>query len=299
MPTRICFLTLVMMLMFSVLHSAAQPRTTVPLPGMLVSGDWLEAHLDHPLLVILHVGGEPDFAAGHLPGARLLTLADISVTGPTGLRLELPETAVLQGALGKLGISDQHRVVIYNGTDSVQSATRTWFTFDYLGIGSHAALLDGGLAVWKRDGRPVTQNTMDAPAARLSVETHAEFVTDLDWVRTQMEQSSVRLLDARTPNFYTGAEPGFQARRGRIPGAANLPFPTFFEESGRWRSPEALRSMLSEAMGGASLLVTYCHIGQQATVPYFAARLVGIDVKLFDGSFQAWSNEQDLPVAVD
>jgi thiosulfate/3-mercaptopyruvate sulfurtransferase len=41
--------------------------------------------------------------------------------------------------------------------------------------------------------------------------------------------------------------------------------------------------------------VSYCHIGQQATVIYFAARYLGYDARLYDGSWEDWSAHKELP----
>ena len=38
-------------------------------------------------------------------------------------------------------------------------------------------------------------------------------------------------------------------------------------------------------------VVAYCHIGQQATTVIFAGRTLGLDVKLYDGSFEEWSKK--------
>src|SRR5579863_6653746 len=124
--------------------------------SMLVSGDWLAQHLNDASVVLLHVGSQRDYDAGHIPGARLVTLADISVTDASGLRLELPPPVDLEKAFGRLGVGADSRVVVYAGTESVQSATRVWFTLDYLGAGDRAALLDGGLAFWRASRRPLS-----------------------------------------------------------------------------------------------------------------------------------------------
>ena len=36
-------------------------------------------------------------------------------------------------------------------------------------------------------------------------------------------------------------------------------------------------------------VIAYCHVGQQASATLFAARTLGLDVLLYDGSFEEWS----------
>ncbi len=68
----------------------------------LMSAELLATQLKDPALVILHVGNQQDFQAGHIPGVRLVTLNDISVIGERNLRLEVPPIEKLQAALMKL-----------------------------------------------------------------------------------------------------------------------------------------------------------------------------------------------------
>jgi thiosulfate/3-mercaptopyruvate sulfurtransferase len=43
-------------------------------------------------------------------------------------------------------------------------------------------------------------------------------------------------------------------------------------------------------------VVAYCHIGQQATTVWFAARLLGREARLYDGSYVEWNRLTELPV---
>ncbi len=260
-------------------------------PSVLVSTDWLAQHLNDESLVILHVGSQKDYDAGHIPGARLVTLADISVTGATGLRLELPPAGDLERAFGRLGVGDAKRVVIYAGTDSVQSATRVWFTLDSLGAGERAALLDGGLAAWRNSGHALSTEAAKEEAATFTAHP-AQRVVTAEWVRAHLEDGGVQLLDARLPEFYNGTNAGGMPRAGHIPGARNVPYNSVWGADGKLKTEEELRKLVREA----PLTVSYCHIGQQATVLYFVARYLGQDARLYDGSFQDWSRSPDLPV---
>jgi thiosulfate/3-mercaptopyruvate sulfurtransferase len=265
-------------------------------PGMLVSGAWLEARLKDPGVVILHAGAEKDYEAGHIPGARLLKLDDISKTGEGGLRLELPDAQTLAAAFGKLGVGAQSRIVICAGV-APPAATRTWFTLEAMGLGDRASVLDGGFPLWKEEGRPVTTESPQVTPAVLRIGALKKLVVGADWVRAHLRDPKTAIVDAHTPEFYSGASPGAMPRAGRIPGARSVPYSTLFDEKRRLLPKEALR----ERLGGDSLQVrvTYCHIGFQATVPYFAARYLGYEARLYDASFQQWSARPELPVETD
>jgi len=43
------------------------------------------------------------------------------------------------------------------------------------------------------------------------------------------------------------------------------------------------------------IIVSYCHIGQQATVVYLVARYLGYDGSLYDGSWEDWSAHPEYP----
>jgi CubicO group peptidase (beta-lactamase class C family) len=283
---------------FAVLMVAATlTLSAVPNPSILVSGDWLANHLQDESLVILHVGSPKDYDAGHIPGARLVTLGDISITDKHGLRLELPPVSDLEAAFERLGVTDWARIIVYAGTESVQSATRVWFTLDYLGLGDRAALLDGGLALWQMEGRALsTEAAPRADAGKFTAHPDPQLVVSADWVGVHLNDRNVQLLDARLPEFYSGANAGSMPRAGHIPGARNVPFKNVFAENGKLEPPQSLRAFLNADAQEPALTVSYCHIGQQATVLYFVARYLGLNARLYDGSFQEWSGRSGLPV---
>ena len=265
--------------------------------AILVSSDWLSGHLRDEGLVILHVGSEKDFDTGHSPGARLVTVADISVTSETGLRLEVPPMKALEDALRKLGISEGPGIIVYAGNDSVQSATRVWFTLDYAGLGDKASLLDGGLAAWKAEGKPLSTDKTAVTPGKITIHPKPDLIVDAEWVRTHLSDSEVMIVDARTAEFYSGANAGGMPRAGHIPGALNVTFSTLLAEHGKLRPVDELRELMKAGAGAETKLrVSYCHIGQQATVVYFVARYLGLNVRLYDGSFQDWSRRTELPV---
>lgn len=266
--------------------------------GMLISVQDLSALRNDPKLVILHAGSQKDYDAGHVPAARLVTLAGLSETGPGGLRLQLPPPEKLKEALEALGVSQDSKVVIYSGTEAIQQATRVWFTFDYLGLAAQASLLDGGLAAWRAAGRPISTEAAAAPArGRLDIAPQPAKVVSSEWIQARLADPDLQLVDARLPEFHSGRNPGQMPRAGRIPRASNVPYPSLLDENLRFLPLEELRRKLGSP--GDAPVVTYCHIGLQATVPYFVARLLGWEAKLYDGSFQEWSQNSGLPVEKD
>ncbi len=264
---------------------------------MLTTTDQLQSMLRDKSLVLLHVGGDKDYAEGHIPGARLLRLTDISVTGEGGMRMQLPPVADLVKAFGRHGVTDTSKIVLYPAGESIQSATRAWFTLDYLGVGDRASLLDGGLMLWKAQGRPVsTEPAPEVAATTFRVQPNPDAVVDAAWLtyRLGKPEMKMQLYDARLPQYYSGVDAGGMPRAGHIPEAKNVPYSTMVAEDRRLKPASELEQLLAAKKDGP--VVTYCHIGMQATVPYFVARYLGYSARLYDGSFQDWSARTELPL---
>jgi thiosulfate/3-mercaptopyruvate sulfurtransferase len=266
--------------------------------SMVVTPAWVADHLRDPDLVLLQVGEKKDFDAGHLPGARFVTLDTISVRDTVkDLTLQLPPVATLVDRLEALGISDTSRIVIYFATNWVTPTTRVYFTLDYLGLGDRTSIMDGGLPAWRNEHRPVTTDSAEPPKGRLTPHPRAEVVADLDYVKANFRSAGTVVVDARALRFYEGRDPGSMPRAGRIPGARNIPFSSLVTDNNMLKDADTLRGLfVSAGAGTGKTVVTYCHIGQQASLAYFVARYLGYPARLYDGSFEEWSHHPELPV---
>jgi thiosulfate/3-mercaptopyruvate sulfurtransferase len=281
----------------------AQPQAD-PRAAITVSPASLAEHLSDPDLVLLHVGDKAEYEAGHIVGARFVTLQDISVSGaasPTGLTLELPAVSDLHDRLAALGIGDKSRVVVYYGNDWVSPTTRVIFTLDYAGLGAQSAMLDGGMQRWKREGRALTTELPAAKSGALSPLRTRQIVVDAEWVRAHASAPHVAIVDARDTLFYSGiragGRPGAEHRAGHIPGAKSVFFNTLFDAQNALKPASELEALFSASgVQPGDTVVTYCHIGQQASATLFAARSLGHPVLLYDGSFEDWSRHENFAV---
>ena len=270
--------------------------------SLVVTTAWLAEHLADPDLIILQVGDRPGYDAGHVPGARLVTLQEFSAraSGPEPLVLEMPDPAALHDRLAGLGISDRSRIVVYHSREGLQSATRVVFTLDAAGLGERTVLLDGGMAAWTREGRPTSTEAPAATRGALSPLNMRRMVVDADFLRARLNTPGIAVVDARAPGFYQGAQTGGSATRphkaGHIAGAKSVPFSTVTTPDLMLAPADVLAARFAEAgVKPGDTVIAYCHVGQQATATLFAARTLGYDVLLYDGSFEDWSR-RDLPV---
>ena len=282
-----------------------------PRDHLLVDAAWLAEQSDIGDLVLLHIGNEEEYATEHLPGARYLSLSSIAAAenhdAGTGLSLQLPEPAALARTLEGLGITDDSRVVVYYADDWVTPATRVLFTLDWIGLGDRVSLLDGGMRAWKAAGGrtaagdDAASRATSPPAGSLTPRPRPDAVVTADWVRDRLGDEDVTIIDARAPVHYDGIQPTYlhrkPVRKGHIPGAANLPHSDIVDGELRVKPASELRALF-EAAGyePGDTIVAYCHLGQFATAVVFAARTLGYDVKLYDGSFQEWGSLERLPV---
>jgi thiosulfate/3-mercaptopyruvate sulfurtransferase len=262
-------------------------------PGLLVTTEWLANHLNDENLVLLHAGWtNGNYRRGHIPGARFLWLNSLAKDTPER-STELPSVKEARAVLRDLGITQGSRIVVYFEGQNMTMATRMILTLTYFGLGDRVALLDGGFDAWKSEGRPVSKAIPSVKPGTFVPKLHPEVVNDAGWVRAHLSDPNVTIIDARARRYYDGTAGN---PPGHLPHAVSIPFSSVADSTNRILNPDSLRVVFEKAgVKPGSHLVTYCHVGQQATLVYFAARCLGYNASVYDGSFQDWA-DREFPV---
>jgi thiosulfate/3-mercaptopyruvate sulfurtransferase len=278
------------------------------LPSALVSTDWLTAHLGKPGLAVLDASyhlpaaardAAAEFAAGHIPGARFLGLASL-FDAASPVPYAFPTPAQLAERLASLGVGPDDAIILYDDS-AIRTAARAWFVLTASGWRGDVAILDGGLAKWRAEGRaleggaptvtPAAPATLSPPAR---VRNKAEMLANLD-------TRAAQVLDARSADrvYGTGVDPVHGGPNGRIPGALGLPFTAVLNADGTYKPPAELRAAFMGAGLDLSQPITAtCGSGVTASVLLFALHLIGVDgAALYDGSWSEWSADPATPKA--
>jgi thiosulfate/3-mercaptopyruvate sulfurtransferase len=264
----------------------------------IVTTSWVHERLKDPRLVLFQVGDRKEYDSLHLPGAQHLPVRDFAKPYVEGsLVLELPDPSALDSTLEARGITDSSIIVIYPGKDWFSPSARIYLTLEWFGLGGRAYLMDGGMQAWAGEGKPLTAETLKVARGSVTPRVRDDVVVTKEWVPARLEDAKVSILDSRNPNFYTGQDTGNASRPGHIPGARNLPFDTLVDSTGRFLKPEAAATLFAEAgMAEGKTAVSYCHVGQQASLVWLMARFAGYDARMYDGSMQEWTRDPDAPL---
>lgn len=237
-----------------------------------------------------------EYEAGHIPTAIFMDLADL-VDSNAAIENTLPPPEKFASRMQSLGLGDGSRIVLYDDS-LLKSSARAWFMLRLFGA-HDVAILDGGLAKWKAEGREMESGK---PALR---HRHFTVWADMKNIRSKAEMlanltsKAEQIVDARPAARFAGDEPEPRAgmAAGHIPGSRNVPHGQLFNADGTWKQVDALRRVFEQA--GVDLnrpLVTSCGSGMTAAVLLFGATLLGKeDVALYDGSWAEWGMDADTP----
>jgi thiosulfate/3-mercaptopyruvate sulfurtransferase len=275
-----------------------------------VDTEWLAAHLTDPAIRIVDIRGvirpaeapkpwylesREEYAEAHIPGAVFVGwLTDIvEPDAPVKMTVASPER--FAALMGRLGVGDEHLVIAYDDEGN-HIAARLWWVFNYYGHPG-VRLLDGGYPKWLVEGRPITAEVPRHPPARFTPRVQAAWRATKDEVRRAVRDPRVRLVDCRGPRDFRG-EVGRGERKGRIPGAVNVPISSFWEGPYKtWRSEAELRA-IHEAAGATpdKRVITYCNAGVSASVGLLALKLLGHpSATNYAGSWYDWERDPTNP----
>ena len=238
-----------------------------------------------------------EYEACHIPGAVFMDLANL-VDPNASVANTLPSAERFASRMQSLGLGDGSRIVVYDDSP-IRSSSRAWFMLTMFGA-QNVALLDGGIAKWKAEGRPCAQGRETLRHRHFTVWSDDSHVRSKAQVLANIDSRAEQLVDARGAGRFTGdvaeTKPGLAS--GHIPGARNVPYASLFAPDGTWKKPDDLRAAFDAA--GIDLdrpIISSCGSGMTANVLIFALHLLGKDdVALYDGSWSEWGADSALPV---
>lgn len=270
----------------------------------LVSTAWLAERLGDPGVIVMdaswylpQAGRDPkaEYLAGHISGALFYDLDGLSDPDTPLPHMLLPAER-FAAAMSRLGVGDDAMVVVYDGSGVNLSAGRAWWSFRVYGHDA-VAVLDGGLGLWRAEGRPLESGPVTRPPARFTPRYRPELVRSREAVRAVLADRSAQVVDARSAGRFEGREPeprpGIPS--GHMPGSLNLPFTDLVGPDGRLLDEAALRARLAAAgVDPARPVVASCGSGVTACAVLLAlAQLGHPGLALYDGSWTEWRGNAD------
>lgn len=257
------------------LHLAVLLAATSAVPP-IVSTDWLAAHLSDPKVRVICTG-DGEFDQGHIPGAR--EVDHMATVGADHRLLPLPDLARV---LARAGADDDAQIVLYG--ESPMTTGWIYMAFAAIGHSDHISWLDGSPALWRGEKRPTSRNATPSGTGRLSVRPAPDIIVDGAWVRERLQSPTVRVLDVRTQREWSD---------GHLPGATLILWQDLFadQQTLKLKPPDEIRAILARAgVAPTQQVVTYCAIGMRASLMYWAARTVGVNARVYLGSYQDWQH---------
>ncbi|MDF2157483.1 sulfurtransferase [Algoriphagus sp. CAU 1675] len=272
----------------------------------IISAEQLAAQIGQANLILVDARNTPDpkstFSKGHLQGARFVDpnedLANIKENLADGGRHPLPSVPDFCSVLGKLGITPESHVVIYDDQNGANSAARMWWMLKAFGH-QQVQVLEGGIQAGITAGIPVESGTdSNEEAPSYPGKAWELGIASMEEVERISKDKDYLLIDVRSPERYRGEQEPIDLVAGHIPGAINIPLNSNMDANGKFQAPEEIAKKYTEVFGERSNehIIVHCGSGVSACHTLLALDYAGLGIpKLYVGSWSEWSRN-DKPI---
>jgi thiosulfate/3-mercaptopyruvate sulfurtransferase len=274
-------------------------------PDVLVSTDWVDAHLNDPAVRLIESNEDTLlYASGHIPGAvHVDWTSDLN----DQIRRDYITRQGFEALMSRIGATNDTTVVFYGDKTNWWACYAFW-VFQLFGH-TNAKVMDGGRVKWQNENRPLTRDVASfAPTSYKAQERgdtqHRAFRDDV----MKHVEAKGQLVDVRSPEEYAGTRmhmPDYPnegaLRGGHIPGAKSIPWARAINpEDGTFKTADELRKLYCEDnnLQPGAPTIAYCRIGERSSHSWFALKyLLGFEnVRNYDGSWTEWGNMVNVPI---
>jgi thiosulfate/3-mercaptopyruvate sulfurtransferase len=274
-------------------------------PEMLVSTDWVAAHLTDPNVRIVESNEDTLlYSSGHVTGAvHVDWTADLN----DQLRRDYITREGFEALMSRIGATRDTTVVFYGDKNNWWATYALW-VFQLFGH-TNVRIMDGGRLKWEKEGRELSR---DVPSY---AKTEYKAVVRDDKSNRAFRDEVLKhvegrgqLVDVRSPEEYAGTRmhmPDYPnegaLRGGHIPGAKSIPWAKAINpEDGTFKTAAELEKLYCQdnALDKSKPTIAYCRIGERSSHSWFALKyLLGFNnVRNYDGSWTEWGNSVGVPI---
>ena len=273
--------------------------------NFIITANWLKTHLTNDNLSIIDASwylpaqnrnAKQEYDAEHIPGSVFFDQDEI-VEPSNQLPHTLPSPEIFAHHVGKLGLTQNKTIIVYDGP-GLFSAARVWWLLRIMGA-KEVYILAGGFDSWKTAGYPVTSKKTITPRTNFETQFDADKVVFFERMQELVKQSDIQIIDARSRGRFRGDEPEPRAgmRSGHMPNAINLPYNELIQ-NGTLKDITALKDIFKER--GIDIdkpIVTSCGSGVTAAIINLALASLGQDnSQLYDGSWAQWGSRNGTAI---
>ena len=229
------------------------------------------------------------YTEGHIPGAYYFDLEQ-DFSSPIQLhggRHPLPDIEILQQKLRDAGANQYTNIVVYDDS-RIAYAARAWWLLRYMGH-DKVQILDGGFKAWLKINGALDKRTPAIKTGNFSANIRPNWIVNRNDILQSCDfpLNRFQLIDSREPRRFGGLEEPIDSIAGHIAGAVNYPWQEITNENGFSKSPEWQKTHWENLLEKENLVV-YCGSGVTACVNILSLYLIGIEAKLYPGSWSDW-----------
>ena len=204
-------------------------------PELLADTDWLADRLTDPKVRVIDARPPEQYATNHVPDHGAANLSGFGGI-PRAVNGDMASPDEFASLVGNLGISNDMTVVVYDAPGQMMGMV-AW-AFLYYGH-LDVRILDGGLAKWSGEHRPISTQVVDYPHATFVPKPQEALYCSLNQAISAVSQPKTVFWDTRTLEEFEGRAAGFgpPVRLGRIPGAVHLEWSELFDQDTKTLKP--------------------------------------------------------------